>query len=177
MSLLWQIQQILHSVSLSCIYWQKALAPSSSGNNQSYGCGWAKSFPTVHCCYCLLWRSHMWKAVRWCEHYPDFPSGFEHSSGLSASTCVPMHRCPKKQHGLVLGWPWSTSCCHDLHLTHDWQQCSAANFTPSKPKARLLSAQHLCLLLLIHTGFLRWLGFLILPWVSASLWSSGFPLS
>lgn len=47
-----------------------------------------RSLPVLPCYYCLLWRSHMWNAMRWCEHYPDLPSGFERSSGLSASTCV-----------------------------------------------------------------------------------------
>lgn len=84
-----------------------------------------RSLPALHCYYCLLWRSHIWNAMRWCEHSPDLPSGFEHSSGLSASTCVPMHRCPKKMHSLGLALqhillPWSPLntwmaamlCCH-----------------------------------------------------------------
>lgn len=48
---------------------------------------------------------------------------------------VQAHVCPctdvqRNCTASVLGWPCSTSCCHDLHLTHEWQQCSAAISLP-----------------------------------------------
>lgn len=80
-----------------------------------------------------------------------------------------MHICARTQMFKGTAQLWSRacfvalSCCHDLRLTREWQWCYAQErqpkhcpFTPSKPKAHLLLAQHLCLLLLTHTSLVRY---------------------
>lgn len=96
-----------------------------------------------------------------------------------------MHMCARTQMFKETAPLWSRacfvalSCCRDLRLTREWQWCYAQErqpkhcpFTPSKPKAHLLLAQHLCLLLLTHTSLVRYPAF---PYFSLSTCFTSMP--